>query len=93
MENERRKKTEGVLQTVLAVIKSRDGLKTDACCLLNDLSAVAVAVKNAAQRLSGSASEISDAISRVVDDVCRCTGCETIVLDVENQAENERKHE
>jgi len=88
MDNGKKQKAESVIQTVLAIIKSRENLKEDAVVLLSDLSAVAVAVKDAAECLSASAGEISEAVSRVVSDVRCGIGLETIVVDVDNQAES-----
>ena len=93
MDNGKKQKAESVIQTVLAIIKSRENLKEDAVVLLADLSAVAVAVKNAAASLSGSASEISGAITRVVDDVRHGTGASAVVVDVDNYAEDAFEHE
>jgi len=93
MEHDKKRKAEGILQTVLAILKSREGLKEDAAVLLSDVSAVAVAVQHAAQSLSASAGEISDAVARVVSDVRRGTGAGAVVVDVENHAENDFERE
>ncbi len=86
----------GLLQTILAVIKTRESLKEDVVVLLADASALAVAVKHAAQRMSKSAAEISDAIKLFSDDVTRSVDSKTVILDVDNHAdedEDERERE
>ena len=88
MKREKKQQVESILQTVLAVLKSREGLKEDTAVLLADVSAVVMAVRNAAQSLSASAGEISDAVSRVVSDVRHGTGASAVVVDVENHAED-----
>lgn len=93
MEHDKKRKAEGILQTVLAILKSREGLKEDAAVLLSDVSAVAVAIQRAAQSLSASAGEISDAVARVVSDVRHGTGAGAVVVDVENHAEDDFERE
>ena len=77
------------VRTILAVLKTRESLKEDAVLLLADVKTLAVAIKLAAQRLSKSASEISEAIALIVEDVTRGVDGKAVILDVDNQADEE----
>ena len=81
--------TAELVRTILAVLKSREGLKEDTVLLLADFRSLAVAIKLATQRLSKSAAEISEVLAAISDDVSRSVDSKTVILDVGNHAEED----
>lgn len=81
--------TAELVRTILAVIKSRESLKEDTVILLDDFRSLAVAVKLATQRLSKSAAEISEVLAAISEDVSRSVDSKTVILDVDNHADEE----